>query len=239
MLSEAVEDYLKAIYTIRDGTDLVSTSAIALRLGVAPASVTQMLKKLADMKPRLVEYRRHHGVHLTPHGEKIALEVIRHHRLVELFLQEALGMSWDEVDREAERLEHVVSETLADRMAEVLGHPQFDPHGDPIPSKSGDMPVGIALLNLRQMEPGQRGVVRRVCDDDPEVLRYVASLGIIPKAALTVTEKAPFDGPIHVQVAVGDLVQIHALGQRVASQVFVSLDGAEATSPVPIPAPDA
>jgi DtxR family transcriptional regulator, Mn-dependent transcriptional regulator len=231
MLSEAVEDYLKAIYTIKDGTDAVSTSAIAQRLGVAPASVTQMLKKLADMKPRLVEYRRHHGVHLTAHGEKIALEVIRHHRLVELFLQEALGMSWDQVDQEAERLEHVVSENLADRMAEVLGHPQFDPHGDPIPSKTGDMPEGAALLNLVHLVPGQKGVVRRVCDDDPEVLRYVASLGIVPKAELLVTEKAPFDGPIHVEVALEDSRRVHALGQRVASQVFVSLSGDETSSP--------
>lgn len=232
MLSEAVEDYLKAIYTIKDGTNPVSTSAIAQRLGVAPASVTQMLKKLADMKPRLVEYRRHHGVQLTANGEKIALEVIRHHRLVELFLQEALGMSWDQVDQEAERLEHVVSETLADRMAEVLGHPEFDPHGDPIPSKSGDMPVGEALLNLVHLNPGQEAIVRRVCDDDPEVLRYVASLGIIPKASLRVIEKAPFDGPIHVEVAVAGVNATHALGQRVASQVFVSLVG-NAESPAP------
>ncbi len=228
MLSEAVEDYLKAIYTIKDGVNPVSTSAIAQRLGVAPASVTQMLKKLADMKPRLVEYRRHHGVQLTPNGEKIALEVIRHHRLVELFLQEALGMSWDQVDQEAERLEHVVSETLADRMAEVLGHPEFDPHGDPIPSKTGDMPVGKTLLNLVQLNPGQDGVVRRVCDDDPEVLRYVASLGIIPKAELKVTAKAPFDGPIHVEVVFGGGVQTHALGQRVANQIFVSLNSEDA-----------
>ena len=231
MLSEAVEDYLKAIYTIKDGVNPVSTSAIAQRLSVAPASVTQMLKKLADMKPRLVEYRRHHGVQLTPHGEKIALEVIRHHRLVELFLQEALGMSWDQVDQEAERLEHVVSETLADRMAEVLGHPQFDPHGDPIPSKTGDMPVGEALINLVFLEPGQRGIVRRVCDDDPEVLRYMASLGIIPKANVRVTEKAPFDGPIHVEVILDGGSNTHALGQRVASQVFVSLADAKPAQP--------
>lgn len=222
MLSEAVEDYLKAIYTIADGTTPVSTSAIAARLGVAPASVTQMLKKLADMKPRLVVYRRHHGVQLTPQGEKVALEVIRHHRLVELFLQEALGMSWDEVDQEAERLEHVVSASLADRMAEKLGNPQFDPHGDPIPSKTGDMPEGDALLNLAQIPVGQECVVRRVCDDDSEVLRYVASLGIIPKARIVLTEKAPFDGPIYVQVSLGGVTQVHALGQRVAGQVFVA-----------------
>ena len=238
MLSEAVEDYLKAIYTVKDGTNPVSTSAIAQRLSVAPASVTQMLKKLADMKPRLVEYRRHYGVQLTPQGEKIALEIIRHHRLVELFLQEALGMSWDEVDQEAERLEHVVSATLVDRMAEVLGHPEFDPHGDPIPTKSGDMPVGKTLLNLIQLEPGQHGVVRRVCDDDPEVLRYVANLGIVPKADLKVTEKAPFDGPIHVEVVLDGNTQAHALGQRVASQVFVSLPGDEdAALPPQGPAP--
>ncbi len=230
MLSEAVEDYLKAIYTIADGEKPVSTSAIAARLGVAPASVTQMLKKLAEMKPKLVLYKRHHGVQLTAHGEKIALEVIRHHRLVELFLQEALGMSWDEVDREAERLEHVVSETLADRMAEVLGHPQFDPHGDPIPSKSGLMPEGGALMNLVQMPEGLECVVRRVCDDDSEVLRYVASLGIIPKARITLAEKAPFDGPIYVRVMLNGEAQVHALGQRVASQVFVA--------PVEADAPD-
>lgn len=222
MLSEAVEDYLKAIYTIKDGDKPVSTSAIANRLGVAPASVTQMLKKLAEMKPKLVLYKRHHGVQLTPQGEKVALEVIRHHRLVELFLQEALGMSWDEVDKEAERLEHVVSETLADRMAEKLGHPQFDPHGDPIPSKSGDMPEGEALQNLIQIPVGQPCIVRRVCDDDSDVLRYVANLGIIPRARIVLTEKAPFDGPIYVQVSFQGFTQIHALGQRVASQVFVA-----------------
>lgn len=222
MLSEAVEDYLKAIYTIADGETPVSTSAIATRLGVAPASVTQMLKKLAEMKPRLVIYKRHHGVQLTPQGEKVALEVIRHHRLVELFLQEALGMSWDEVDREAERLEHVVSEALADRMAEKLGHPEFDPHGDPIPTKGGTMPAGEALMNLIQIPVGQACIVRRVCDDDSEVLRYVASLGIIPKARIVLTEKAPFDGPIYVQVDFNGAAQVHALGQRVASQVFVA-----------------
>lgn len=222
MLSEAVEDYLKAIYTIKEGSKPVSTSAIATRLGVAPASVTQMLKKLAEMKPRLVLYKRHHGVQLTPHGEKVALEVIRHHRLVELFLQEALGMTWDEVDKEAERLEHVVSETLADRMAEKLGHPQFDPHGDPIPSKSGAMPEGEALLNLVHVPVGQPCVVRRVCDDDSEVLRYVASLGIVPKARIVLAERAPFDGPIYVQVTYDGATQVHAVGQRVASQVFVA-----------------
>jgi len=218
MLSEAVEDYLKAIYTLRQGRDSVSTSAIAQRLEVAPASVTQMLKKLDQMRPRLVEYRRHHGVILTRHGEKIALEVIRHHRLVELFLQQALGMSWDEVDQEAERLEHVVSEALADRIAAVLGDPKFDPHGAPIPPKNGKMPEDI-YMRLSDLGIGEQVQVREVCDDDPAILRYLGELGVVPKAMVTVLEHAPFDGPVHIQVGESD--ERHALGRRVAGLISV------------------
>jgi len=218
MLSEAVEDYLKAIYTLRQDGEPVGTSAIAQRLEVAPASVTQMLKKLDQMRPRLVEYRRHHGVTLTRHGEKIALEVIRHHRLVELFLQQALGMSWDEVDQEAERLEHVVSEALADRIAAVLGDPKFDPHGAPIPPKNGKMPVNT-LHRLADSAVGDELRVREVCDDDPEILRYLGGLGIVPNAVITVLECGPFDGPIHIRI--GADPDRHALGRRVAALVSV------------------
>ncbi len=220
MLSEAVEDYIKAIYTLCAGGGSVSTSAIAERLEVAPASVTQMLKKLDGMEPKLVDYRRHHGVTLTKNGERIAIEILRHHRLIELFLQEALGMSWDQVDKEAERLEHVVSEALADRMAAVLGNPKFDPHGDPIPSKGGDIPEDT-LCCLSALEAGQAGIVRRVSDEDSEMLRYVASLGIVPNVPVQVLEKGPFDGPIHVRVTGADASKDHALGRKVAQQVFV------------------
>lgn len=224
MLSEAVEDYLKAIYTLRQGRDPVSTSAIALRLEVAPASVTQMLKKLDQMRPRLVEYKRHHGVSLTRHGEKIALEVIRHHRLVELFLQQALGMSWDEVDQEAERLEHVVSEALADRIATVLGDPKFDPHGAPIPPKNGKMP-DMPSLRLVDFGAGEQVRVCEVCDDDPAILRYLGGLGVVPNALLTLIAKGPFDGPIHIQIGASD--EEHALGRRVAG--LISVEALEAS----------
>ena len=136
MLSESEQNYIKAIYTLRVGEESVSTSAIADRLQVAPASVTQMRKKLDKMQPKLVRYRRHHGVFLTHHGEKLAAEILRHNRLLELFLSEALGMPWEQVDQEAERLEHALSNALADRMAVALGNPQFDRHGKPIESGS-------------------------------------------------------------------------------------------------------
>ena len=219
MLSEAVEDYLKAIYTIADGETPVSTSAIAARLGVALSVGDADAEEAGGDEAAAGDLQAPPRGPADSAGEKVALEVIRHHRLVELFLQEALGMSWDEVDREAERLEHVVSEALADRMAEKLGHPEFDPHGDPIPTKGGTMPAGEALMNLIQIPVGQACIVRRVCDDDSEVLRYVASLGIVPKARIILTEKAPFDGPIYVQVDSNGAAQVHALGQRVASHV--------------------
>src|SRR5262245_24773120 len=137
MISHAVEDYVKAIYELEEDFGKVTTSALAEKLAVAPASVTGMIQKLAEAKPKLVKYERHHGVTLTPAGRKIALEVIRHHRLIELYLAEELGFAWDQVDAEAEKLEHVISEEFEDKIAERLGHPTTDPHGDPIPSKDG------------------------------------------------------------------------------------------------------
>ena len=142
-VSHAVEDYLKAIYELQIEHGKVSTNALADQLKVAPASVTGMLKKLAEDRPRLVNYERHHGVVLTPAGEKIALEVIRHHRLIELYLHQALGYPLDQVDAEAEKLEHVISEDFEDRIAKWLGNPEIDPHGDPIPSKDGKIAPSI------------------------------------------------------------------------------------------------
>jgi len=223
MLSEAVENYLKAIYEIEQTAGRVTTNALAERLGVLPGSVTGMLKKLAEEKPRLVDYERHRGVSLTPAGKRIALEVIRHHRLIELYLQQALGYAWDEVHDEAEKLEHVISEEFEDRIAEMLGHPEFDPHGDPIPAKDGTVRERVtpALTNL---EAGQTGRVARVSDADPALLRYLAELGIIPEASLTVAERGPFGGPLHVRV--GDLpnAPAHALGKEVTDHVFVELE---------------
>jgi len=215
-LSHAEEDYLKAIFELAEDAGKVSTSALVQRLGRKAGSVTGMLQQLADKKPRLVEYERHHGVSLTPAGSQIALEIIRHHRLIELYLAEALGYQWDKVDAEAEQLEHVISEEFEDKISAMLGDPTVDPHGDPIPAKDGSV-AHPSRLTLSEAEPGQLVRVARVRDDDPALLRYLAELGIVPEAEIMVAERAPFDGPIHVTVGQHD----HALGRSVTDKVFV------------------
>ena len=222
MISHAVEDYLKAIYELQEDFGKVSTSALAEKLAVMPGSVTGMLQKLADSKPRLVNYERHHGVALTPAGRKIALEIIRHHRLIELYLAEELGFAWDQVDAEAEKLEHVISEEFEDKIAERLGNPTTDPHGDPIPSKDGTV-AEKSRTSLSEVSTGQTARVARVRDDDPALLRYLAELGIIPDATVTVAEKAPFDGPLHVCVGNRSEMVTHALGKEVTDQIFVEV----------------
>jgi DtxR family Mn-dependent transcriptional regulator len=179
-----------------------------------------MIQKLAEAKPKLVKYERHHGVTLTPAGRKIALEVIRHHRLIELYLAEELGFAWDQVDAEAEKLEHVISEEFEDKIAERLGHPTTDPHGDPIPSKDGAV-APLCRTALTLTPAGQTVRVARVRDDNPDLLRYLAELGIIPNALLTIAEKAPFDGPLHVRVGDPSENSTHALGKEVTDQIFV------------------
>src|SRR5664279_2470876 len=209
-LSHAEEDYLKAIYELSEDNGKVSTSALVARLGRKAGSVTGMLKTLADQKPRLIDYERHHGASLTPAGAQIALEIIRHHRLIELYLAEALGYEWDKVDAEAEQLEHVISEEFEDKISAMLGDPTIDPHGDPIPAKDGSV-APLSRLTLSEVDAGQLARVVRVRDDDPALLRYLAELGIVPEAVLKVAERAPFDGPIHVTIG----QQQHALGRSV------------------------
>ncbi len=221
MLSKAAEDYLKAIFELGEEADRVSTSALAARLKVAPASVTGMLQRLTDT--RLVDYERHRGATLTAAGRKIALEVIRHHRLIELFLQASLGYDWDQVHAEAERLEHAISEELEDRIAAALGHPTVDPHGDPIPAKDGSVRPQ-SRTRLSQVACGQVARVTRVRDGDPALLRYVAELGIVPQALVSVAAKAPFDGPLHVQVGEPGGQPPHALGKSVTDQVYVEIE---------------
>ena len=222
MISHAVEDYLKSIYELGDGGGKVSTSALAEKLAISPASVTGMLQKLSDerSRPRLVNYERHRGVSLTQAGAKIALEVIRHHRLIELYLSEALGYPWDQVDAEAEKLEHVISEEFEDKISAYLGDPTHDPHGDPIPSKDGLL-LPHSRTTLSEVDAGQSARVAWVRDDDPALLRYLAELGIIPDALLTVDSIAPFEGPMHIRVGDGDA---HALGREVTDQVFVDIN---------------
>jgi|TARA_B100001971_G_scaffold174286_1_gene167512 DtxR family Mn-dependent transcriptional regulator len=228
-LSHAIEDYLKAIYELQQGELPVSTSALAQRLGFASASVTGMLKKLAAHMSRLVNYRRHRGVFLTPTGEKIALEIIRHHRLIELYLMEALGYSWDEVHAEAEKLEHVISESFEERIANFLGEPELDPHGDPIPTKEGRVAVSVGK-RLSSLQFGQAGRITRVEDEDPELLRYLTELGLRPRALVTVTARAPFGGPLHVRTDGG---APQALGDKVAESVYVELVGEKAADGQP------
>lgn len=219
--SSAVEDYLKAIYEIQTegNQDRVSTSTLADCLGVARASVTGMLKKLNTMDPKLVDYIRYRGVRLTPAGEKIALEVLRHHRLIELYLSEALGYSWDEVHMEADRLEHVISKDLEDRIALALNDPQIDPHGAPIPDRDGKI-YQREEIQLTQLEVNQQAFVSRVSDHDPAMLRYLQELGLTLNARIEVIEKAPFSGPLHIRLIGKE--SIHALGRQVTDYVFVS-----------------
>ena len=197
--SHAVQDYAKAIYSLsrRRGQEAVTTSALADRLHVSPASASAMAKRLADLG--LVSHEPYRGVRLTASGEKLALEVIRHHRLIELYLSEALGMPWDRVHDEAEVLEHAISGELSDLIAEKLGDPTHDPHGDPIPTRDGHIEE-LATRSLADSEPGDEVVLTRVSDSDPAMLRYLGERGIEPGTKLEVVGREPFGGPMNVRV---------------------------------------
>jgi DtxR family Mn-dependent transcriptional regulator len=213
--TEAVEDYVKAIYGLQSQAEgPITTSALAERLDVAPSSVTAMLKRLDEL--RLVRYEPYRGVTLTGAGERVALEVIRHHRLIEAFLADALGMPWDRVHDEAEVLEHYISEDLERRIAEKLGNPKLDPHGDPIPSPDLSL-AADRTTSLASLEPGDVGTFARVSDSDPEMLRYLAERGIRPGAVIRVVSVQPFGGPVFVDVAGFE----HALGGELARKMRV------------------
>ncbi len=198
--SEAVDDYLKAIFQLSGPEERqVSSTEIATHLAITAASVTNMLQKLAAAQPPTVLYQKHHGVKLAKAGKKRALEIIRHHRLIETFLHQILDYPWDEVHQEAERLEHFISERFEERIAAKLGHPEFDPHGHAIPALDGSLP-GPEPQALSQLRPGQTANVASVSDKDPEMLRYLATQGIRPGVALTLTERLPFQGAYQVRV---------------------------------------
>jgi DtxR family transcriptional regulator, Mn-dependent transcriptional regulator len=213
----AVQDYLKVIYKLQQRERPVSTMAIAERLALSSAAVSKMLRHLAAL--RLVEHSRYYGVELTDTGEKIALEVIRHHRLLELYLVEALGLPWDRVDAEAEILEHVLSEEVEGRMAALLGHPTRDPHGDPIPALDGSID-DPTWRRLADVPAGGQARVVRVPDRDPGLLRYLAEIGLVPAADVWVVRREPFDGPLHIRT--GDAQQQHVIGRDIADCISVS-----------------
>lgn len=214
MITQAVQDYLKVIFKLASSGN-VSTNAIAERLQISQASVTGMIKKLSDL--RLTTYKPYYGVELTKTGRKIALEIIRHHRLLELYLAEALGYSWDQVHDEAEKLEHVISEELEDKMAKILGNPTADPHGAPIPSKDGIIEER-SLECLSVIDAGQKVQVKQVSDKDAEMLRYLGDIGIFPDVMIDVMEKAPFGGPLLIKVAGKE----YNLGERLTDNILVS-----------------
>jgi DtxR family Mn-dependent transcriptional regulator len=218
-VTSAMEDYLKAIYRLEERGSAVTTHQLANELDVSGASVTNMLKRLAELK--LVDYSRYKGVTLTEPGRKIALEIIRHHRLLELYLSESLGMAWHEVHAEAERLEHHLSEEVEARMDSALGFPTRDPHGDPIPSP--DLAIDeVSSVNLTALKEGERGTITRVSDRDPAQLEYLGSLGLYPGAVITLIKRLPFEGPF--QVAVGGKTAM--IGPPLAQLVSIELAAA-------------
>ncbi len=214
MISHAMEDYLKAIYLLSRDDRRVSTSRLAENLECSAASVTNMLQKLASLK--LVQYRPYQGVDLTEAGARVALEVIRHHRLMELYLKEVLGYSWDKVHAEAEELEHVMSEELEERIDKALGYPTRDPHGHPIPGKDGTM-TDERLPSLWEVQERTDVIVARVDDRDASVLRHLDSLGIHPEVEIQVLQKAPFNGPVLINLESAE----HSLSEELARQIFV------------------
>ena len=215
--SQAVQDYAKAIYALelREG-EAVSTNALAGRLGVTAASASGMVKRLDELG--LVEHQPYRGVSLTENGRRVALEVMRHHRLLELYLVKSLGVPWDRVHQEAEVLEHVLSEELEELIAAKLGDPTHDPHGDPIPTRDLTIEEG-STVSLQTLEVGDRGTFTRVSDSDPEMLRFLAERGIAPGDRLEVVEKQPFDGPLFVRF--GD--HVHVLGGALAQAMRVEV----------------
>ncbi|HJR42818.1 MAG TPA: metal-dependent transcriptional regulator [Gemmatimonadaceae bacterium] len=192
-----VEDYLKAIYELERAGGTAGTNEIAQRLSIAPASVSGMVKRLADQG--LLDHERYRGVRLTDAGRRVALRTIRRHRVIEAYLMKALGYAWDRVHDEAERLEHAASDELIDRMASAIGEPTTDPHGAPIPTREGTIDER-RYLSLAELELSREGTVVQVSDDDGSRLRYLAELGLVPGARVTILERTPFGGPIKLEV---------------------------------------
>jgi DtxR family Mn-dependent transcriptional regulator len=215
-LTISIQDYLKNIYELTEDGEAASTNALAKKLNVSAPSVTGMVQKLASAKPALVEYQKHQGVTLTREGKKAALEVIRHHRLLESWLVQTLGYSWAEVHEEAERLEHVISEDFERRIAAAMGHPTRDPHGELIPTADLKMPLDDSTP-LSALRPGQVATIKRVNASNAELLHYLDNLGLVPGSQIEVRGHSPFDHNLTVKVGRKSFV----LGLSITSKVFV------------------
>jgi DtxR family Mn-dependent transcriptional regulator len=215
-LTISIQDYLKNIYELTESGASASTNALAKKLSISAPSVTGMVQKMASAKPALVEYHKHQGVTLTREGRRAALEVIRHHRLLEAWLVQTLGYSWDEVHEEAERLEHVISEDFENRIAAAMGHPSRDPHGELIPTADLKMPVEESTP-LSALRPNQGGTVQCIKAPDAELLRHLESLGLVPGAQIEVREYSQFDHNLTVKVGRKNAV----LGLNITNKIFI------------------
>ncbi|MGB8982778.1 MAG: metal-dependent transcriptional regulator [Anaerolineales bacterium] len=220
-LTISIQDYLKHIYELTENGEAASTNSLAGKLNIRPASVTGMIQKLASAKPALVEYQKHQGVTLTKDGRKAALEVIRHHRLLEAWLVQTLGYSWDEVHEEADRLEHVISEDFERRIAAAMGDPVRDPHGELIPTADLKMPSD-KLTPLASLRPGQMATITRVQASDKELLRHLEGLGLVPGAQVEVMDYSPYDHNLTIRV--GRKTSI--CGLNITGKIFVEESGA-------------
>jgi DtxR family transcriptional regulator, Mn-dependent transcriptional regulator len=218
-LAPRISDCLKVIYTMQERGRKVSTSAVSERLGVSDATVTMLFKDFATAG--WVEHTPYRGVRLTPLGERKAMEVIRHHRLLELYLARELGYSWDKVHDEADKLEHVISEEFEDKLDALLGHPTIDPHGDPIPSKDGVVVVRKGQT-LQQLREGQTALILRVNDQDPDKLRYLGTLGMYPETRVELVYRAPFGGPLRILVGEQSQQVEHIVGPELAEHIIVT-----------------
>ena len=216
--STSIQDYLKRIYDLTENGSPASTNDLARELKVKPASVTGMIQKLAAEKPALVTYQKHQGATLTPAGKRAALEVIRHHRLLETWLVQTLGYSWDEVHEEADRLEHVISEDLEQRIAAALGHPVRDPHGELIPTENLDMPADDSTP-LAALRTNQSATILRVNAHDTNLLRHLDSLGLTPGVQVEVTDYSSFDNNLTIKAQHKTTV----LGLNITTKIFVEV----------------
>ena len=218
LITDSIQDYLKSIYDLTEDGQPASTTSLALSLGVKPASVTGMLQKLASLNPPLVNYHKHQGAKLTTKGRQAALEVIRHHRLLESWLVQTLGYSWDEVHKEAEKLEHVISEEFETRIAEAMGNPLRDPHGDLIPTPELIMPQDDSI-HLSALRPQQFAVIQRVKTDDVNLLRYLEDLGLTPGIKIEVVNYSEFDNNITIKAG----HQVIILGLNITARIYVEM----------------
>jgi DtxR family transcriptional regulator, Mn-dependent transcriptional regulator len=221
-LSYSVQNYLKIIFLQTRNGRPTSTVALAAALEVKSASVTNMLQKLAETHPKLILYRKHHGVSLTPEGEKAALQIIRRHRLLEQFLYQTLEYPMEKIHAEAEELEHAISPFFVERLAQFLQDPEFDPHGDPIPDRDLNLNDSRTLTLLSNLRPGDSGVVRLITDHNPDLLMYLNTIGIFPGAKLKVIQANPIDGTQQVEILEPDQKQV--LGKTIGESIQVEVE---------------